>query len=77
MDVNDDLVLKENDRAKLDDIVSKMTNNKESDEDINFVVNDFKSKYGTTQDEVAKKKSTHFYIECGRWYIHIGIRAEK
>ena len=31
----------------------------------------------TTQDEVAKKKSTHFYIECGRWYIHIGIRTEK
>ena len=30
----------------------------------------------TTQDEVAKKKSTHFYIECGRWYIHIGIRTE-
>jgi len=29
----------------------------------------------TTQNEVVKKKSTHFYIECGRWYIHIGIRT--
>jgi hypothetical protein len=24
----------------------------------------------------AKKKCTHFYIECGKWYIHIGIRTE-
>jgi hypothetical protein len=37
--------LKEQDRQKLDGIVSKMESNGEKSEDIQFVVNDFKSKY--------------------------------
>jgi hypothetical protein len=41
--------LKEADRKKLDGIVQKMIQNKESDENIKFVVNDFKKKYGTSQ----------------------------
>lgn len=41
--------LKEADRKKLDGIVRKMIQNKESDENIRFVVNDFKKKYGTSQ----------------------------
>ena len=44
-------VLSEQNRAKLDGIVQQMIANKESDEDIQFVVNDFKTKYS----EVKKK----------------------
>ena len=46
-------ILSEKDRAKLDGIISKMIENKESDEDIQFVVDDFKNKYGTSE---LKKK---------------------
>ncbi len=42
----DELVLSEESRSKLDGIVQKMIANKESDENIQFVVGDFKSKYG-------------------------------
>jgi len=42
----DDLILNETDRQKLDGIVQQMIANKENDADIQFVVNDFKSKYG-------------------------------
>ena len=45
--------LKEEDRIKLDGIVQQMVSNKESDTDIQFVVEDFKNKYGT--DELKKK----------------------
>jgi hypothetical protein len=38
--------LSEQHRAKLDGIVQQMTANKESDETIQTVVNDFKQKYG-------------------------------
>lgn len=38
-------MLSEQNRQKLDSIVSQMVNNNESDEDIQTVVNDFKSKY--------------------------------
>ena len=44
---NDTLVLKEVDRSKLDGIVKQMQDNKEPDANISFVVNDFKTKYGT------------------------------
>ena len=37
-------VLNEKDRVKLDGIVQKMIQNGESDENIKFVVNDFKQK---------------------------------
>jgi hypothetical protein len=43
-----DVILDEQNRSKLDGIVSQMQANNESDEDIQFVVNDFKSKYGTS-----------------------------
>ena len=42
----DGVVLSEQDRAKLDGIVQKMMSNKESEDNIRFVVDDFKNKYG-------------------------------
>ncbi len=48
---DEEKVLSEQNRAKLDGIVQQMVANKESDEDIQFVVNDFKTKYS----EVKKK----------------------
>ena len=50
----EDLSLNEKDRQKLDDIVSKMIANKESDKDIQFVVDDFKSKYGLKKKELTQ-----------------------
>lgn len=41
-----DPTLSEQDRKKLDSIVQQMQGNKESDENIQFVVSDFKKKYG-------------------------------
>ena len=41
-----DLMLSEEDRVKLDGIVIQMESNNESSDDINFLVNDFKQKYG-------------------------------
>jgi hypothetical protein len=43
---NDSLILDETNRSKLDGIVQQMISNGEQDADINFVVEDFKSKYG-------------------------------
>lgn len=43
-------ILSEKDRVKLDGIVVEMTTNNESDEDIQFVVNDFKEKYGVKKN---------------------------
>ena len=45
--------LREEHRRKLDDIVNQMISNKESDENIQFVVNDFKSKYETTEPQAT------------------------
>ena len=42
--------LSEADRLKLDGIVQKMIANKESDENIQWVVNDFKQKYAASDD---------------------------
>ena len=59
-------MLKEQDRQKLDGIVGEMTANKESDADIQFVVNDFKSKYDSPTPikldtpEVEEKKTSLF-----------------
>src|SRR5688572_24608590 len=47
--------LTESNRRKLDSIVQKMVDNKESDEAISFVVNDFKSKYATKPLAVTHK----------------------
>jgi hypothetical protein len=41
-----DFILKEENRKKLDGIISQMVANKESDSDIQLLVDDFKSKYG-------------------------------
>jgi hypothetical protein len=49
----DEKILSDADRARLDGIVNKMIENNEKDEDIQFVVNDFKDKYG-----LKKKEST-------------------
>lgn len=53
-----DIELEEKDRSRLDEIVLKMTSNKESEEDISFVVNDFKSKYGLKKKEPSPTSST-------------------
>ena len=47
----EDLILLEEDRARLDGIVQEMIGNNESEDDIQFVVNDFKSKYGKKKEE--------------------------
>lgn len=49
MNSNTGSSLDENRRSQLDDIVSQMVANQEKDEDIQFVVDDFKSKYGQAQ----------------------------
>ena len=55
---NDSLILDETNRSKLDGIVQQMISNGEQDADINFVVEDFKSKYG-----VKKKVDTQVSSE--------------
>ena len=47
----EDLILLEEDRAKLDGIVQQMISNNESEDNIQFVVNDFKSKYGKKKED--------------------------
>lgn len=47
----DGIILKDQDRTKLDNIVSQMTANNESDEDIQLLVNDFKTKYGQKKND--------------------------
>lgn len=53
----DNKTLSQQDRTKLDGIVQKMISNKEPENNIKFVVEDFKSKYGIG-GEVKKKEST-------------------
>lgn len=48
-----DFILKDENRKKLDGIVSQMVANKESDSDIQLVVEDFKSKYGEKKNPVG------------------------
>ena len=52
--MEDELILSEQDRGRLDDIVSKMAANKESDANIQFVVNDFKQKYSVKKKEPSE-----------------------
>lgn len=54
----DSLTLKDEDRAKLDGIVQKMSANNEKDEDIQFVVNDFKTKYGQKKNSTSAEDTT-------------------
>lgn len=55
-------MLQEQDRLKLDSIVQKMIANKESDDNIKLVVNDFKQRYGGTVSpiQVAPEKKGFF-----------------
>ncbi len=50
-------MLREQDRQKLDGIVSQMEANGEAPEDIQFVVNDFKSKYDTKPQVTAPQET--------------------
>jgi hypothetical protein len=64
-------MLAEDKRAQLDGIVNQMISNKESDEDIQFVVNDFKGKYDApamqTQPAVAQpKESKGFFSDVAK-----------
>ena len=52
--MEDELILSEKDRLKLDGIVGKMVSNKEPDENIKFVVDDFKSKYGVKKKNLPR-----------------------
>jgi len=49
-------MLTEDRRKQLDEIVQKMVVNKESDSNVRFVVEDFKSKYGNEQAPIEQKK---------------------
>jgi len=49
-----ELVLEENRRLQLDSILKKMAANGESNEDIIFVANDFKAKYGVLKPKTIK-----------------------
>src|ERR1044072_1263921 len=51
-------------RAKLDSIVTKMIANKESDESIRAVVNDFKQKYATR--EVEQPRQPAFQVKVAQ-----------
>lgn len=55
---NDEIILSEQNRKKLDGIVSQMIANKESDDNINFVVSDFKTKYGQKKNSLASATPT-------------------
>ena len=62
--MEDELILSEEDRLKLDEIVSQMIQNNESDESIKFVIEDFKSKYG------VKKKRFRFTCSRGSYGVY-------
>lgn len=51
-------MLTEDKRIQLDGIVSQMTSNRESDDAINFVINDFKNKYSTPEPETSFTERT-------------------
>jgi len=55
--MEDELILSEEDKLKLDEIVSQMIQNNEPDESIQFVVEDFKSIYG------VKKKDSDLPVQ--------------
>lgn len=61
-----ELTLEEKDRQKLDSIVGQMVSNKESDDAIQFVVNDFKNKYSKKPAGLSlptQKQQTGFSID--------------
>lgn len=56
--MEDELILSEENRVKLDGIVSKMVANNESDESIRFVVEDFKGIYGVKKKESSDSQES-------------------
>ena len=62
----DNKTLSQQDRTKLDGIVQKMISNKEPENNIKFVVEDFKNKYGIG-GEVKKKESSQLTSQESVW----------
>jgi hypothetical protein len=52
--MEDELILSDKDRSKLDGIVNQMIENNEPDDNIQFVVNDFKGKYAVKKKESSE-----------------------
>jgi hypothetical protein len=52
--MEDELILSEQDRSKLDGVVGKMIANKEPEANIQFVVNDFKQKYSVKKKNLPR-----------------------
>ena len=52
--MEDELILSDKDRSKLDGIVNQMIENNEPDDNIQFVVNDFKGKYGVKKKNLPR-----------------------
>jgi len=61
--MEDELILSEQDRSKLDGVVSKMIANKEPEANIQFVVNDFKQKYSVKKKEPSEASGSLFSAE--------------
>ena len=61
--MEDELILSEKDRARLDGIVQKMSLNKEPDNAIQFVVGDFKKKYGVKKKEPSDSTTPEVAME--------------
>ena len=61
--MEDELILSEQDRNKLDGVVSKMIANKEPEANIQFVVNDFKQKYSVKKKEPSEASGSLFSAE--------------
>lgn len=73
-------MLSENSRLKLDGIVSQMEMNKESPEDIQFVVNDFKKKYssvGSEQSSLGQRFKASFGDEGAKSKIVEGRNIKE
>ena len=56
--MEDELILLESDKQKLDGIVQKMESNNESEENIRWVVEDFKKKYGSPPKGAQETRNT-------------------
>ena len=61
--MEDELILSEQDRGKLDGVVSKMIANKEPEANIQFVVNDFKQKYAVKKKEPSEASALQSLAE--------------
>src|SRR3990167_2451836 len=69
MDIN---MLPEDKRTQLDGIVQRMVQNKESDSNIRFVVDDFKKKYIPVETPPVAPKSPNYFQRVGSQYAEAG-----